>query len=236
MKRFLWLVLALGACQRPTAPPRAPKHPDMHVDPPLPGIPLAIHPPNLEQHDDEPLWQQAMSTGPWRELNASTPARPFSQARMLWDAQNLYLSLYAADQNIQADDAQHDQPLWLHDAFSLRIQADLPQSPTYAVEIAPTGTVTDLRLQNNLAETRWESEARVVMDMDGTLNDAQGEDDEEWVAFVALPWANLGIAAAPGTRVHLQFSRCDVPKDGIKRCGEWVQTVVLNAGGGQHDP
>lgn len=231
MTRTLLLVIVLGllSCRRPAAPAPSP-----HVAaPPRAGvaqglqIPRANRPPVLAQHDDDPLWQQAVTTGPWLQPDTQSPARPYSQARLLWDAHALYLSLYAADQNIEAFGARHDEPLWPHDSFAVRIQADLPDAPTFAVDLAPTGTVTDLRLSNSQPDSAWESGALVSMDMDGTLNNAGGEDDEEWVAFVALPWQPMRIVPVPGLRVRLQFKRCDVPKDGVKRCGEWAQTVVL---------
>jgi hypothetical protein len=53
--------------------------------------------------------------------------------------------------------------------------------------------------------------AKVGLD-EGTLGDAH-DDDEEWVVEIELP------LAPPGTAVSA--SRCDVPKDGVKRCGAW---------------
>lgn len=53
--------------------------------------------------------------------------------------------------------------------------------------------------------------AKVGLD-EGTLGDAH-DDDEEWVVELALP------VAAAGTPVSA--SRCDVPKDGVRRCGSW---------------
>ena len=227
------LLLGSCACNRPHVPAPAARLPtpapvDVEAHPRELQVPLAKRPPLLEQHDDEVLWQHAASTGPWLQPGSPQAARPFSQARLLWDAQNLYLSLYAADQDIEAFGAQHDAPLLTHDAFALRIQADGPQ---FAVDIAATGTLTDARMQGAVADRTWESHARVAMDMDGSLNDARGPDDEEWVAFVALPWLPMGIVPAVGKRLRLEFARCDVPRDGVKRCGQWAQTVVLAAAG-----
>ncbi len=214
------LMLTSAGCHRPAPAPRVPA--PARVDAAQPGlqIPRAIRPPVLEQHDDEALWQHAVTTGPWLEPNSHAPARPYSQARLLWDERHLYLSLYAADQNIVTSGAQPDR-------FVVHIQPDGPHAPVFAIDIAPTGTVTDLRVVDGAPDGAWHSGAQVAMDMDGTLNDANGEDDEEWVAFVALPWRQMGMQPAAGTRVRVQFERCDVPKDGVKRCGQWAQTVVL---------
>jgi hypothetical protein len=228
-------LLALAACRRPAV-----------VTPPLVSqpaglllhVPHATRAPDLSLKDDEPSWHDAAMTGPWSEPGSQIAARPYSHARVLWDEQNLYLSLYAADQDICAPETRHDGPLWLHDAFSLRLRADTPDAPVFAVDIAPTGTVTDMQLLGRKADPRWESLAKVAMDVDGTVNDPSGEDDEEWVAFIALPWKQVGIRAVAGTRVRLHLQRCDVPKDGKRRCGQWGQgsagepggTLVLDAG------
>ncbi len=219
--QIVLVFLALG-CQRPLHVPVA-----ANAGRPLLQVPRAAHPPLLAQHDDDAIWQTAVTTGSWLQPHSREAARPYSNARLLWDSQDLYLCLYAADQNIEAHGARHDEPLTPLDAFSLQIQADLPDAPTFAVEIAPTGTVTDSVIRGGQPDRTWESGARLSMDMDGSLNDLRGEDDEEWVAFVALPWSRLGIQPAAGTRVRLAMARCDTPKDGVKRCGAWAQTVQL---------
>jgi hypothetical protein len=57
--------------------------------------------------------------------------------------------------------------------------------------------------------------AKVGLD-EGTLGDAH-DDDEEWVVELALPPVPTGTATSA--------SRCDVPKDGVKRCGAWTGVV-----------
>jgi hypothetical protein len=60
--------------------------------------------------------------------------------------------------------------------------------------------------------------ARVAIDLDGT-RDQPGDYDEEWKLELSLPIAALGVAA--GATVPVEVARCDTPKDGVKRCGEW---------------
>jgi hypothetical protein len=67
---------------------------------------------------------------------------------------------------------------------------------------------------------------RAAVDYDeGTLDNAN-DDDEEWVVELAIP-----IAAAGMTREvtrEVRASRCDVPKDGIRRCGSWSGKLSLD--------
>jgi len=65
--------------------------------------------------------------------------------------------------------------------------------------------------------------ARVGVDLDGTL-DHPGDDDEEWVVELALPLSGF----APGP-LSVTAKRCDLPKDGRARCGQWSGTVGLPA-------
>jgi hypothetical protein len=65
--------------------------------------------------------------------------------------------------------------------------------------------------------------ARVGVDLDGTL-DHPSDDDEEWVVELALPLSGF----APGP-LAVSARRCDLPKDGRARCGQWSGTVGLPA-------
>ncbi len=64
------------------------------------------------------------------------------------------------------------------------------------------------------------SKARV--DVDGSV-DEPSNDDEEWVVEAAIPLAAIPFAK-DGT-VATAISRCDVTKDGVKRCGGWKGTI-----------
>ncbi len=225
-------LLLLLACNRPAPPLQVATHATVAATPGVLRVPYAKTAVAIEQHDDDLTWQRAVTTGPLREAGKDTQARPYSNARLLWDEKNLYLSLYAADQDIQAPEKKHDAPLWLHDAFAVRLQLDVPGSPVYLFDVAPSGAVTDLVQQPGARPSAaWQSGARVSIDVDGTVNDATGEDDEEWVVFVALPWQSLGIAPKPGLRLRASVGRCDVPKGGERRCGEWGGPATGNPQG-----
>ncbi len=216
----LLFLMTLGCQQQPAPACPAPVPVTLPEREVALAVPRAPRPPVLAEHDDDAIWQTAAGTGPWKMPQSHAAARPYSNARLLWDAENLYVCLYAADQDIEAQGARSD-------AFLVQIQAEQPTAPILTLAIAPTGQVTELaRLAIGL-DAKWASEARVSMDRDGSLNDAAGEDDEEWVAFVALPWSRLGMEARVGLRLQLSLERCDVPKDGVQRCGAWHEAVML---------
>ena len=62
---------------------------------------------------------------------------------------------------------------------------------------------------------------KTSIDRDGTLDDASN-DDEEWVLELAIPLRATGAAPFP-----IDVTRCDTPKDKIRRCGSWSGTVAL---------
>ena len=64
-------------------------------------------------------------------------------------------------------------------------------------------------------------EFRAGIDHDGTLDNPK-DDDEEWVIELALPLAKTGRGSLP-----VKASRCDVTKDGVKRCGAWSGVLSL---------
>jgi hypothetical protein len=213
--RCALLAIVLAGCRsscgeaKPGAErPKAIEVPETHGDLHLDG--------ELEEAD----WRVAARTGPFLD-NAGGPARPYSEAKILADRDHLYLGLYAADEDIEARPFPHDGPLWLDDAFSIRLQPE--GGPAYRIDIAPTGTVTDaVETSTGGIDLRFESGIRVGVDMDGTLNNPE-DDDEEWVLETALPRAFLKGAR----RLNLRLSRADTPKKSQRRTGVWSGTIQL---------
>jgi hypothetical protein len=68
-------------------------------------------------------------------------------------------------------------------------------------------------------------DAKIGKDVDGTP-DHPGDYDEEWKLEISIPIAALGAPLPDGSfSVHVE--RCDVPKDGIERCGAWDGALRL---------
>jgi hypothetical protein len=179
----------------------------------------------LDGELNEPVWNAvAARTGPFVDAShlGGGEARPYSDARFLWDDENLYMGLYAADQDIRATVTAHDGPVWIDDSFNLHFTPEGPSSPTYAFDISASGVVTDVkRAAGSKDDPSWESGIKVGVDRDGTLNDTH-DDDEEWVIEAAVPLRSMGLAPKAGTRFFLDISRCDTPKGAKeKRCGAW---------------
>ncbi len=173
---------------------------------------------------DEEDWRVAGRTESFLDQQTKALGRPYSDARLLWDERNLYLALYAADEDIKATGG-HDEPLWLKDAFAVRI-AFAGRPDVFGLEFAPNKAVSDFLVRPGGAIDRsWESHVAVGIDLDGSLNDEK--EDEEWVIEAALPWSSLGVTdprSAPPLTIKL--SRCDTPRDGPRSCSAWGEGLL----------
>jgi hypothetical protein len=213
--------LAALGCKRSENKPGAASQPAVAVLR-VPHVKDAI---KLDGELNEPPWNAvAARTGAFVDASnlGGGEARPYSEGRFLWDDENLYMGLYAADDNIRATVTAHDGPVWIDDSFTLHFTPEAPSSPTYAFDISAAGVVTDVkRVAGSKDDPSWESGIKLGVDRDGTLNDTH-DDDEEWVIEAAIPLRSMGLASKPGTRFLLDISRCDTPKRSKdKRCGAW---------------
>ncbi len=221
------VALAVGGRQMMTRPAVAPPSataarlsssgnlaaPVLHV----PHTPGGI---SLDGDTDDPGWTTPPGparTGPFLLPNGVV-ARPNSNTRLVWGDGYLYLSLFAADEDIRTRTDQHDGPLWLDDYFHLTfVRGDVE----YAIDVSPRGTITDaVRKSGGAFDYSWSSGAHVSPELDGTINNAK-DMDEEWVIEMAIPFESLGMKGEPGEPIGFSVMRCDTPKDMPRLCAGW---------------
>ena len=174
----------------------------------------------IDGDTDDPGWLEAPGparTGPFVFANGA-PARPYSEARLLWGDEHLYVTLYAADEDIRARTNQPDGPLWIDDSFRMVFAQG---GVEYSIELSASGAMTDaIRKNGGAPDYSWSSGAHVSHEMDGTLNDPT-DMDEEWVLEIAIPFASIGMAGERGERIGLTIHRCDTPKGSPRVCSGW---------------
>ncbi|MGH7294259.1 MAG: carbohydrate-binding family 9-like protein [Polyangiaceae bacterium] len=213
---------------RRAAPPRAPGAASSRF-----GVEDVLHVPHLpgsvtlDGDSDDPVWTQPPGparTGAFR-LPSGAEARPYTSARLLWGDGHLYLSLYAADEDIESRTDQPDGPLWLDDSFRLSFsQGDVER----VIEVSPRGVVTDsIRRGGRAYDYGWSSGVHVSPERDGTLNKPD-DMDEEWVIEMAVPLESIALKGEPGERTRLSIVRCDTPKNSGRVCTSWESTLVLD--------
>jgi hypothetical protein len=160
-------------------------------------IPQVAAAPTLDGELDELAWRTPARTGPFTDA-AGAMAAPYSEARFLRDARNLYFALYAADENIVSTDE-------------------------FVIELASARGHRTLRYSAAGKLRPQVSGARAAVDLDGSVDDPSN-DDEEWVVEGALPLTAVPFAR-DGT-VRITITRCDVTKDSVQRCGTWRGTLA----------
>jgi hypothetical protein len=101
-----------------------------------------------------------------------------------------------------------DENIETRDAFDLTVG-------TVALHVDATGAVTP-----PLATVR------AKVDYDEGTRDNPKDDDEEWVVELAIPPSAAGLTSGAHRPVHV--ARCDVPKDGVRRCAAWTGTISLD--------
>ncbi len=147
---------------RPTAVPSSP----VTVEGEL-VVPEVATPVKIDGELDQKDWHAAARSGAFHDPSGAELV-PYSDARFLWGPGVLYVGLYAADADLRSD----------RDRFSVSLSAG-GKTVRFAVDPA-------CRLHG--AEGLG---VRVGCDMDGTL-DKEGDDDEEWLAEMAIPLASIG--------------------------------------------
>jgi hypothetical protein len=108
----------------------------------------------------------------------------------------------------------------LHDAATLYVglyaaDEDIRSTESWELSLGPRMLHVDATGHADAPDVH------AAVDRDGTL-DQPDDYDEEWVLEVAVPLDGLG--ASP---LAIGAKRCDTPKDGRVRCGEWHRQVGL---------
>lgn len=207
---------AAAASAVPSGSSLAPRSTDyvvLHV----PHIPGGI---NLDGDTDDQGW--TMPPGPARTggflLANGATARPYSETRLVWGDGYLYLSLYAADEDVETRTTKHDGPLWLDDSFRVTLWRP---GTEYVIEVSPKAVITDsIREDGGAYDYSWESGAHASHELDGTMNKPDDE-DEEWVIELAVPFGSIGLKGEAGESIGFSVRRCDTPKQASRVCASF---------------
>lgn len=175
---------------------------------------------------DDSAWAASDVARTGQFLDASGgPARPHSEARLVWGDGHLYMALYAADEDVRALPRKPDEAVWLDDSFRVVFRRG---DVEMAFDVSATGVITDARrVRGGSPDYSWDSGAHVSTELDGTLNDPR-DDDEEWALELAIPFESLGMRGARGESIAVSIQRCDTPKGAARTCATWAEGIVLD--------
>jgi hypothetical protein len=215
--------VVLLIASRRAAPPPGLRSVTRDAGPPVElVVPRARSPIVLDGHITDDAWlHQAVRTRPFVEEDGRTQARPYSEARFLWGDGQLYIGLYASDEDIRATHERADDQVWRDDSFRLAFE---DTEREYLFDVSALGVLADgvrgKRAATTTFDYAWSSGARITHELEGSPNQPDNN-DEEWVIEMAIPLASLGLKGVAGERIGLWLSRCDTPKGQPRACSDW---------------
>jgi hypothetical protein len=202
-----------------------------------------VKPLKLDGKLDEQAWKDAPSTGLFVNTLTGAPAEHKTEAKLLWDAQNLYIGFENADSDVWSSLSKRDDKLWTQEAVEIMIDADRNGKSYVEFQVAPNGNVFDTYLpeyrkyEPTLDPKRknydWNSKIKAAVNVLGTLN-KRNDQDKGWVAEVAIPLADVNGLATPGVKVppqladtwRLNMFRMDVPEGKPGQASAWSPPLV----------
>jgi hypothetical protein len=164
---------------------------DTAVDLPHYTILRTAGPIDIDGNLDEPSWQAVVPVDnflfPWWNEGEQEP----TEARMLWDDKNLYVSFIAHDKHISATLTRRDDPVSRDDAVEVFVAPEADDvSQYFNFEFNALGTILDRSPHDNRSSSWNAVGIAVAITIDGTLND-EADEDRLWVTEIAIPFANF---------------------------------------------
>lgn len=135
-----------------------------------------------------------------------------TEARILWDSENLYVAISCTDVDICSYTDEPDGELWFGDVGEFFVKPDLNNPVYYEFVISPNGTLYDARYPIRDAESRphfktWSSGAQVVSSINGTDGDFS-DTDSGYTIEMAIPLSAFHGSSPPADGVAWTFGIC----------------------------
>ena len=140
---------------------------------------------------EELSWQAAevidAFTFPWYKEGE----KDRTDARLLWDEENLYVSFVAHDPHISATLTERDDPVSRDDCVEVFVAPDTGAVRTYFnFEFNALGTILDRSPRDNRSNA-WDAEGvQIAIAIDGTLNE-ESDEDRQWTAEIVIPFSSF---------------------------------------------
>ena len=163
---------------------------------------------------DEDEWKDAAALGPFYQLNSGEAAVRGGSARLLWDAEALYLAADLADRDLYGVLEDHDAFTWHNDVIELFIKPRESSFEYYELHVTPRNTTLDLMMPRRGAGQldrfiSYESGMVTAVELRGTLNNWRDE-DEGWSLEMKIPFSAFEVTAgaAPNPGDKWRFAVC----------------------------
>ena len=141
----------------------------------------------------ESAWDRAERAGPFVRSLDGRAASAATEARLLWDDENLYVAFSCEDPNVAGAFFQDDEKLYTSNVVEIFLNPSGDSSRYDEIEVAPTNALFDASFAGGPRkgmDLSWSSRARHAVHVDGTLNDPR-DVDRGWTVELAIPFASL---------------------------------------------
>ena len=147
----------------------------------------------------ESAWDRAEKAGPFVRSLDGKPAGAATEARLLWDDDNLYVAFLSEDADVSGAFFKDDEKLYTSNVVEVFLNPSGDGSRYDEIEVAPTNALFDASFSGGPRkgmDLSWSSHARHAVHVDGTLNDPR-DVDRGWTVELAIPFASLTGMPAP---------------------------------------
>jgi hypothetical protein len=153
---------------------------------------------------DDPGWQGIAPLSALLLANGSGAPAQQTEVRLCWDDACLYVAFSCKDTDIRATFEHRDDPLYDEEVVELFLCPTGDLRHYFEIEVSPRNVVFDAKVFNPegdrrtmLVDATWNAPGlRTAVRVSGTLNDRSAP-DVGWIAEIAVPFADLGLAGAP---------------------------------------
>lgn len=188
----------------------------------------ATAPVTLDGKFDEADWGAAQSSGPFVQTMTGSKGAFAADARVLYDAQNLYIGYQVSDEYLKTDFKKADDHLWEQDTVELMVDPDGDGKNYFEIQVSPAQVVFDTRYDTRrtpkpFGHMDWQSETRGKAVLRGTLNDDKA--DTGYSIEMAVPWKAFAAGSTPaappaaGAQWRVNFFVMDARPSGMRAVG-----------------
>ena len=162
---------------------------------PLPryDVRRAAAPLTIDGRLDEAAWAMTSAITLQFLWESQTGPKQMTRARLLWDAQALYVGFDADDTDITAQFEQRDDPTFRDDAVEIFINPDPRQEIVYyGFEMNARGVLYDyLNYNSRTLFKRFDATGvQIATSLRGSLN-VRNDTDQGWSLEAMIPWSNF---------------------------------------------
>lgn len=171
---------------------------------------------------DDAAWQSAPWTAEFVDI-VGTRNRPApelrTRAKLLWDADHLYVAAEVTDPRVAATIRRRDEQLFREQVFEVFIDPGADGTDYLEIQINPLNTICDLAMDKPYREDGKANVAfdvagmRTAVRVHGTVNDPS-DTDEGWTVELAIPWVAIKALSddtvsppGEGERWRVNFAR-----------------------------